>query len=70
MVDYMKQLSIMMYPVPPFSLALTAGYQTYFQGQIGADVFEYGTYRRLIELNERPLLLSVRDIGNVEAPKL
>ncbi len=66
----MKQLSIIMYPTPPFSLALTAGYQTYFQGKIGADVFEDGAYRRLIELNERPFLLSVCDIGNVEAPKL
>jgi DNA-3-methyladenine glycosylase II len=70
MVDYMKQLSSKLYPAPPFSLELTAGYQTYFQGKIGADVFEDGTYRRLIELNERPLLLSVRDIGCVDTPQL
>lgn len=66
----MKQLSSTIYPAPPFSLELTAGFQTYFQGKVGADVFEDGTYRRLIELNEHTLLLSVRDLGRVEAPKL
>ncbi|MDQ1279360.1 MAG: DNA-3-methyladenine glycosylase [Thermoproteota archaeon] len=66
----MKHYSFSMIPIPPFSLELTAGYQTYFQGEVGADVFKGKVYYRLQELDGRLFLLSVRETGNVEVPQL
>ena len=58
-------------PVPPYDFALTAAYHTYFQERSGADVFEDGVYRRLLEFDDgRPALLSVRSTGNITAPEL
>lgn len=69
-VSLMKQFMCTLSPTPPFSLALTAGYQTYFQGRVGADVFEDGVYRRLLELDGRLFLISIRENGTVDKPKL
>ncbi|GBD10797.1 DNA-3-methyladenine glycosylase [bacterium HR23] len=55
-------------PTPPFSLALTAGYQTYFQGQVGADRFQNGVYSRLLVRNGRPVLLQVAGSSSPEDP--
>lgn len=57
-------------PVPPYDFALTAAYHTYFQERSGADVFEDGVYRRLLEFDGRPALLSVRSTGRITAPEL
>lgn len=60
-------------PTPPFSLALTAGYQTYFQGQVGADTFLNGAFSRLLVRHGRPLLISVVSLQSpedVENPSL
>ena len=57
-------------PVPPYDFALTAAYHTYFQERSGADVFEDGVYRRLLEFDGRPALLSVRSTGRIAAPEL
>ena len=57
-------------PVPPYDFALTAAYHTYFQERSGADVFEDGVYRRLLEFDGRPALVSVRSTGNITAPEL
>lgn len=57
----MKNLVFAINQVQPFSLNLTAGYQTYFQGEVGADVFEGGVYHRLQEFAGRLFLLSVCD---------
>ena len=57
-------------PVPPYDFALTAAYHTYFQGRSGADVFEDGVYRRLLEFDGRPALVSVRSTGRLAAPEL
>ena len=57
-------------PVPPYDFALTAAYHTYFQERSGADVFEDGVYRRLLEFDGRPALLSVRSTGRSAAPEL
>ena len=59
-----------MEPSPPFSLALTAGYLTYFQSRVGADCFENGTYRRVLELDGNAMLLSVLDTGHLDSPRL
>ena len=58
-------------PVPPYDFALTAAYHTYFQERSGADVFDDGVYRRLLEFDAgRPALLSVRSTGSITAPEL
>ncbi len=66
----MKNLSDTLEVSPPFSLAFTAGTLTYFQGRVGADCFENGVYRRALEMNGRIVLLSVQDVGSVNAPRL
>ena len=65
-----KDFSVVLEPLPPFSLALTAGNLTYFQGRVGADYFENGTYRRVLQVDGHAALLSVNDIGSVDEPRL
>ncbi|MBI4233353.1 MAG: DNA-3-methyladenine glycosylase 2 family protein [Chloroflexi bacterium] len=53
-------------PRPPFSLDLTAGYQTYFTGETGADHFHNGVFQRLLERDGRLLLASARSARQPE----
>ena len=57
-------------PVAPFDFELTAGYHTYFQGRYGADSLLEGVYRRLLDLNGKLVLASVRSVGSVDKPAL
>lgn len=57
-------------PTPPFDFNLTAGYHTYFQGHSGADNLEAGIYCRMLDLDGRPALASVRSTGSVDSPEL
>lgn len=44
----------------PFDFHLTAGHHTFFRGQTGADYFEHGAYRRVLDAGDRRLLATVR----------
>lgn len=66
----MQTLTVKLYPVPPFDFELTAGYHTYFQGRSGADSMADGVYRRLLDLDGRTALASVRSTGTVDAPEM
>ena len=66
----MDRLTASIKPVPPFNFELTAGYHTYFQSRYGTDTMEDGVYRRLIDLDDKLVLASVRSIGTLEAPEL
>ena len=66
----MDRLTVFIKPVPPFNFELTAGYHTYFQNRYGTDTMEDGVYRRLIDLDDKLVLASVRSIGTLEAPEL
>ena len=66
----MDRLTVSIKPVPPFNFELTAGYHTYFQSRYGTDTMEDGVYRRLIDLDDKLVLASVRSIGTLEAPEL
>ena len=66
----MDRLTVSITPVPPFNFELTAGYHTYFQNRYGTDTMEDGVYRRLIDLDDKLVLASVRSIGTLEAPEL
>ena len=57
-------------PSPPYDFELTAGYATYFAGRYGADIFEGGTFRRLLDLNGVLVLTAVRSTGTLTAPRL
>ena len=57
-------------PLAPFDFELTAGYHTYFQGRYGTDSIEGGVFRRLLDLDGKLVLASVRSEGSVEAPEL
>ena len=57
-------------PVAPFDFELTAGYHTYFQGRYGTDSLEGEIYRRLLDLDGKLVLASVRSTGSIEAPEL
>lgn len=41
----------------PFSFHLTAGHQTFFRGRTGADYYEAGVYRRVLDPPARPPIL-------------
>ena len=66
----MDRLTASIKPVAPFNFELTAGYHTYFQSRYGTDTMEDGVYRRLIDLDDKLVLASVRSIGTLEAPEL
>ncbi|MBI4337325.1 MAG: DNA-3-methyladenine glycosylase 2 family protein [Chloroflexi bacterium] len=65
----MRQRTTEIRPAAPFSLELTAGYQTYFRGHSGADLLHQGTYCRLLERQGRPLLLMVCSASSPEEIK-
>ncbi len=57
-------------PVPPYSFELTAAYATYFRGQYGADSFQGGVFRRLLDLRGTLALATVYSLGTVDQPRL
>ena len=66
----MRTTTFRLYPTPPFDFDLTAGYHTYFQARSGADNVEGGVYRRLLDLDGRLALVSVRSTGSLDSPEL
>ena len=67
---YMERASTIVEPIPPYDFVRTANYATYFKGRYGADVFEDGAFRRLLDIGGSPVLASVRSTGTVAAPGL
>jgi DNA-3-methyladenine glycosylase II len=57
-------------PIPPYAFDLNAGYITRFRGVYGADSYVRGTFRRLLTIDEQPVLVSVRDAGTLDSPSL
>ena len=66
----MDSVSTIINPAAPFDFELTAGYLTYFQGRYGTDSLVDGLYRRLLDLNGKLVLASVRSVGSTERPEL
>ena len=66
----MDRLTASIKPVAPFNFELTAGYHTYFQSRYGTDTMEDSVYRRLLDLDDKLVLASVRSIGTLDAPEL
>lgn len=66
----MRTMTLRLYPTPPFDFELTAGYHAYFQARSGADNVEGGVYRRLLDLDGRLVLVTVRSTGSVDSPEL
>ena len=66
----MKISRVCVSPVAPFDFELTSGYLTYFQSRYGTDSLEQGVYRRLLDLDGRLVLASVRSVGSVDSPSL
>ncbi len=66
----MATLTFTLEPTPPFDFELTAGYHTYFQARSGADTLDGGVYRRLLDLDGRLALASVRSVGTIDGPVL
>ena len=57
-------------PTTPYNFDLTVGSMTYFQSRHAADMFEDGILRRVLSLDSKPILVSIRSVGSVDAPKL
>ena len=66
----MPTTTLTLRPTPPFDFDLTAAYHTYFQGRSGADNLDDGVYRRLLDLDGRLALATVRSVGTADAPEL
>ena len=66
----MPTTTLTLRPTPPYDFDLTAAYHTYFQGRSGADNLDEGVYRRLLDLDGRLALVSVRSVGTIDAPEL
>ena len=57
-------------PTPPYDFDLTAAYATYFRGQYGAEIYQEGIFRRLLDCRGHPCLVTVRSLGRVVSPLL
>ena len=57
-------------PKAPYDFDLTASFATHYRGRYGAESFEEGVFRRLLEVDGRLVLVSVRSLGTLEAPRL
>ena len=66
----MDEITLRLEPKAPFDFDLTASYHTYFQARSGADNLNEGVYRRLLDLDGRLALASVRSTGTVDLPEL
>ncbi len=66
----MQTTTFTLHPKPPYDFGLTASYTVYNRGRYGADVFEGGKLRRLLDLGDTLALATVRSLGTVDAPCL
>lgn len=66
----MQQSAFTLKPTPPYDFDLTAGYASNFRGRYGADIFEGGAYRRLLDIDGQLTLTVVRSTGTLESPRL
>ena len=67
----MQRATFTLIPTPPYDFALTALHATYGRGRYGADSFEDGVFRRLLDLGGDTLALAtVRSTDTMNKPKL
>ena len=66
----MKRATLILKPTPPYDFSLTASSATHFRGRSAADSFEGGVFRRLLDLQGRLCLVSVRSLGTIDSPSL
>ena len=66
----MNRVVTNIFPEAPYDFELTVGYHTYYRSRYGTDHWEDGKYRRLLEIDNKLLLASVRSTGTVEQPEL
>ncbi len=57
-------------PVPPFDLRLTAGHRTYHEERFSAESYSDGKYLRVFNGAGTPLLVEVASTGTIDAPEL
>lgn len=66
----MERSTVTITPIPPYDFELTAAYATYFRGQYGAESFQKGAFRRLLDCRSCLCLATVRSTGSVDSPVL
>ncbi len=66
----MQRTSFVLRPTPPYDFELTAGYASNFRGRYGANIFEDGAYRRLLDIGGQLTLAVVRSTGTSDSPRL
>ena len=66
----MSDVTLTVSPTPPYDHDLTASHITFNQSRYGADVYEDGHYRRLLEMAGRLVLLDVGWNGESGSPLL
>jgi DNA-3-methyladenine glycosylase II len=66
----LQRASITIQPVPPYDFHLTADYATHFTGRYLWEFYEDGVYRSVLDLGGSLVVVSVRSVGTVEAPRL
>lgn len=57
-------------PTSPYDFDLTGAYAAYFRGHYGADWFQAGVFRRLLDLGDCLCLAKIRSLGTVDSPSL
>ncbi|MBM3925653.1 MAG: DNA-3-methyladenine glycosylase 2 family protein [SAR202 cluster bacterium] len=66
----MQSHSLTLTPLPPYNFELTLGHLASFQGALTADVFHDGAYQRLLDIDGKLFLATVRSSGATDNPQL
>jgi DNA-3-methyladenine glycosylase II len=66
----MQSRALTLNPPAPYDFHLTLGHLASFQGALTADVFHDGAYQRLLDLDGKLFLATVRSSGATDAPRL
>jgi len=59
----------LMYPKPPFDFERSAGIHGRFKKSL-PDIYENDSYKRVLHVDEKPVLVTVSSKGTAERPKL
>jgi len=66
----MEKIVISFMPKAPYDFDLTASYAVHFRGRYGAESYDDGVFRRLLEIYGSLCLASVRSVGTLNFPNL
>lgn len=66
----MEQALVTLIPIPPYDFNLTALSAVYFRDRYGTNQFDGTVFHRLLDLEGKLCLTSIRSLGTIDSPQL